>query len=425
MKKINFIILIGLLLITGSKAQFYESARQSGTGIPYFEVEMYRTFADDHQSIRLYVYTDILYDDLTFLKEINAEGYKAQVELQLALIDKDDHQVGFKSISRTVTETDFNVTNSRERSILMSHYFDAPFGEYQLKLKMNDEMSKKTTTGKLDLILNDYKSQKFALSDLLLLSEVSFDSSGKVIARIPQVKNNFPKKEGDFYIQFDLYVHQPPRELSLNVKMLDDKDQTELDSTMTVDAKDTVTSFYFDIAKDRLKKNNYTCVVKASGDHYKTDSRKRISFYWVTIPETSEDITMAIGQMRYIIPSDSLDRYQQAPLAEQQKFFTSFWAKRDPNPNTKVNELMEEYFRRVNYANREFSNFSSKGWLSDRGRILIKFGYPDDIERHPFEINSVPYEIWRYYTLRRVFVFVDESGFGDYRLSPLYLNQEY
>ena len=145
----------------------------------------------------------------------------------------------------------------------------------------------------------------------------------------------------------------------------------------------------------------------------------------MTLPETSEDITTALEQMRYILPTDSLDRYAEAPLAEQQKFFSNYWVRRDPNPNTKVNELMDEYFSRINYANREFTNFSSKGWLSDRGRIMIKFGYPDDIERHPFEISSSPYEVWRYYNLRRVFVFIDESGFGDYRLSPQSMSQEY
>ena len=86
---------------------------------------------------------------------------------------------------------------------------------------------------------------------------------------------------------------------------------------------------------------------------------------------------------------------------------------------------MEEYFRRVNYANREYSNFNEGGWLSDRGRILIKFGYPDDIERHPYELDSVPYVIWRYYSLRKVFVFADRSGFGDYRLLPEYMNYEF
>jgi len=90
-----------------------------------------------------------------------------------------------------------------------------------------------------------------------------------------------------------------------------------------------------------------------------------------------------------------------------------------------MNQLKNEYFKRVNFANRNFTAFGTEGWLTDRGRILIKFGYPDDIERHPFDMNSKPYEIWRYYNLRKVFLFVDRTGFGDYRLHPDYIDMEY
>ena len=79
----------------------------------------------------------------------------------------------------------------------------------------------------------------------------------------------------------------------------------------------------------------------------------------------------------------------------------------------------------MNYANEHFSGLAMDGWLTDRGRIFIKFGPPDDIERHPFELETRPYEIWRYYSLRKVFLFQDYTGFGDYRLHPDYVNVEY
>ena len=90
-----------------------------------------------------------------------------------------------------------------------------------------------------------------------------------------------------------------------------------------------------------------------------------------------------------------------------------------------MNELMVEYYNRINHANREFSNFNEGGWLSDRGRILVKFGQPDDIERHPFEIDTYPYEIWRFYSLRKIFIFADRTGFGDFRLLPEYMDEEF
>ena len=87
--------------------------------------------------------------------------------------------------------------------------------------------------------------------------------------------------------------------------------------------------------------------------------------------------------------------------------------------------MKDEYFRRINYANRNYTAFGQPGWITDRGRILIKFGFPDDVERHPFEMGSQPYEIWRYYALRKTFVFIDPTGFGDYRLHMDSMDEEF
>ena len=86
---------------------------------------------------------------------------------------------------------------------------------------------------------------------------------------------------------------------------------------------------------------------------------------------------------------------------------------------------MDEYFGRVNISNKEYSTFTNNGWFTDRGRILIKFGHPDDIERHPFELHTNPYVVWRYYALRKIFVFMDRTGFGDCQLHPDYFDQEW
>ena len=203
------------------------------------------------------------------------------------------------------------------------------------------------------------------------------------------------------------------------------KQEQEWDTTLVKEVENQISSHIFKFDQRVLKRNRYNCIVEVKSDEGKVKNNRWFSFYWINMPETTADITSAINQMRYILTGDSLDRYLEASFDEQQAFFERYWASRDPNPNTSVNELMREYFGRVNYANREYSTFSLEGWLSDRGRILIKFGFPDDIERHPFELDTIPYVVWRYYSLRKVFVFTDRSGFGDYRLLPEYMHMEY
>ena len=96
--------------------------------------------------------------------------------------------------------------------------------------------------------------------------------------------------------------------------------------------------------------------------------------------------------------------------------FKKVWAKRDPDVTTKENELMIEYYSRVAFAEENFSRGTSGGWRSDMGMIYILFGRPDDVSRSMNPQQSYNYEIWYYYKINEEFTFVDDFGFGDYRL---------
>src|ERR1051325_4789152 len=99
---------------------------------------------------------------------------------------------------------------------------------------------------------------------------------------------------------------------------------------------------------------------------------------------------------------------------EREKFIEDFWRSRDSNPDTEENEFKQEFFERLAYANEHFSS-GKPGRLTDRGRIYIKFGKPDEIESHPagglYERSSdegggststYPFEKWFYRYLPNV-----------------------
>jgi GWxTD domain-containing protein len=134
------------------------------------------------------------------------------------------------------------------------------------------------------------------------------------------------------------------------------------------------------------------------------------------LPVAIVDLDKAIDQLIYIARESELEYVRSATTEdEKRKRFLEFWSKRDPDPQTHRNELLEEYYGRVQHANQNFTHFL-EGWRTDMGMVFIRFGTPDNIERHPFDVSNKPYEIWYYYQLNRQFIFVDESGFGDYRL---------
>jgi GWxTD domain-containing protein len=105
---------------------------------------------------------------------------------------------------------------------------------------------------------------------------------------------------------------------------------------------------------------------------------------------------------------------------EMIKRYLEFWKKKDPSPNTEENEIFNEYYRRIVFANEKYSHYT-EGWKTDRGMVFILLGPPSNVDRHPFDYDSKPYEVWEYYDLNKNFVFIDETGFGDYRLiTPLH-----
>jgi GWxTD domain-containing protein len=116
-----------------------------------------------------------------------------------------------------------------------------------------------------------------------------------------------------------------------------------------------------------------------------------------------------------IASRDELEGLRDAPPEGRAEAWSEFWAARDPEPATVRNEALEEHLRRVRHVMKEFSNVQP-GWRTDRGRVYIRYGPPDRIERATDSRYQGEYEIWRYLGVGRVFVFYDMFGLGDYRL---------
>jgi len=162
----------------------------------------------------------------------------------------------------------------------------------------------------------------------------------------------------------------------------------------------------------RLKDNNEDILASTSKTFY---SR------WVGLPATVNNIDEAIDQLIYIANPDEIDHMEDGKDEEEKsKRFLEYWKSKDPSPGNDENEVFQEYFGRVNFANEQFSHYR-EGWQTDRGMVFIILGPPNNVDRHPFEYDSKPYEIWEYYEINRSFTFLDETGFGDYRLiTPMY-----
>jgi GWxTD domain-containing protein len=109
-------------------------------------------------------------------------------------------------------------------------------------------------------------------------------------------------------------------------------------------------------------------------------------------------------------------------------FIEAFWKQRDPTPGTPENEAKTEHYERLNYVNHFFGRTTPKpGWRTDRGRMYIILGEPNDIQRFEGRTQIYPSEVWFYQGKARLglppgfnLVFFQEGGVGEYRLySPV------
>ncbi len=128
------------------------------------------------------------------------------------------------------------------------------------------------------------------------------------------------------------------------------------------------------------------------------------------------DFIEKVNQLLYIASKAEMTKLKNAKISQIDSLWQDFWKQRDPIPTTIKNESEIIYFKRIKYTNEHFSTYKD-GWKTDRGMIYIKYGPPDDIENHSFEIDSPPYEIWYYSNTRKKFIFVDKYGLGDYQLT--------
>jgi len=137
---------------------------------------------------------------------------------------------------------------------------------------------------------------------------------------------------------------------------------------------------------------------------------------WYDKPFSLMDPEAAIKALKSIEKEDVVDSLLDLKKDSMYKGLVNYWKKLDPTPETEYNELMTEFYTRVDYTLKNFSTISGiKGIQSDRGKVFIKYGKPDKTERSS-NLQGKVVETWIYDKLHRKFVFVDEDGTGEFSL---------
>lgn len=389
-------------------SKFAQNAR------PLFYLDAVSLFGSTPEKAQVLVYTDIAYEDLQFVR--SGRGYEASYEVDVSILagqDANSPRVTNKIWKETVVVSKFENTNDPKLVSVAQAAFDLPSGDYMIVANLTDNESKRSATVKQMVQVPAYGLGGIEMSDLIVARSITIGDDGSVQI-VPNVDKVILSAREPIFVYYEVKPYQADS-LAIYARVLNATGDVVRELHLERLAVKPVTRDYLKIEVKDLPVGRYAFEMQVSGNGYTALKGTTFRIHLSGLPGSVPDLETAIRQLRYIAKTSEMKKIMKAPPGEKEVLFKQFWKDRDPSPGTPENELMQEYYSRVERANVLFGTFRN-GWETDRGEVYIRFGPPSEVERHPFEINQQPYEIWYYYDIQRQFIFVDEMGYGEYRL---------
>jgi len=386
----------------------------------YFELLNYKT--EGSPLTRVDVFVHVPFNSLQFIKD--GSGFKAEYSVVVSVYSKDKETlVTEKQWYEKITSPDFDHAHARSNFNLSLRSFVLTPGEYVFVISVEDKDSRKKSSYESTFKVKKFQD-KIDLSDILFTgNKMTINGKEKVF---PNVSKIISTAGGKISVYVEVYADSATLALMKYYIFSKDK-KTVSESTSEKDIHPGINKINFNTDSLALPLDNYifTFAIDDLNSSTKATVSKGFFSRLEGVPPTITNVDKAISQLIYLASTAELDSMKATKNADEKlNRFLNFWKTKDPNKATPENEAFNEYYRRVDYANKHFSHYT-EGWNSDMGMVFIMLGAPNSVERHPFDYDSKPYEVWEYYEINRQFVFVDNTGFGDYRLiTPFYNDLE-
>jgi len=382
-----------------------------------FEVDAVAVRGSSPVRPRLDVYARVPYALLNFTNV--PSGYQARytISLDVYAVDASNRQRQFivsRSWDRTIPVASAALARS-DASDRTTNALDVSPGRYLLVFQLEDGSTRRTYSREVAVQVRDL-SAPFAVSDVALVDRYDAGTNSMT----PRVSNALGTDDDQIQVFYELYASEAARvRVVREVVRPNGRDAAYTSNTVQA-LRPGRNPFVATLNLRNLNSGTYVVRVRVQteGGQAIASAEKNVEVTWNGLAQHIRNLEDAIAQLRHVAKDRDLD-YIRAGSSDADKLnrFRAFWARLDPTPGTERNERMEEYYYRVDYANRRFGvGRIRSGWDTDRGEVLIRFGEPDHIQRHPFSMGARPYEVWEYARIRRRFIFVDQTGFGDYQL---------
>ncbi len=375
----------------------------------------YNTFVSYLNGPKLLFSLNIQNDVLQF-KKIN-EKYNAKYEISINLKNFNEEQTLFsESWNENVQIDNFHDTNSRElyqNSRKVYNLNQGP-GKYKLLVELRDAQTGNNFHSKRNIEILDQSSEKIIHSDLVFIekgSDIGEDikiSSLKDMIEFnntPNVLIEYASKESDsLTISSELF------------KIDEDNNILIYNNFYNILPKTGFNSFIEEVDNSVLEEGEYLLKYMLSQSENKTFLQDTFKVVWFDKPTYLYKFDLALRPMKYLLSPEEYEQAEDLSNDELEVWFNNYWKEKDDTPETIFNEVQYEFYSRVQKSILDYSLRFKEGWRTERGKTLILYGDPSQIDKHHHVGKSKPFEIWYYNNLNKKITFLDKNNNSDFKL---------
>lgn len=388
-----------------------------------------RALLSEDRKPSIKVSAHVPYSNLVFLKQ--EDEFEAEYKLYIRIFDRSGKNM-LDSAVRTKREAvaTYADTRSTKNSSTLAHQIEIAPGEYIVRctVRVSDThlaFSNETAVAVPDIMQSGVgitKPRIFAVDvDTSRTAEWLFemDEDEKVYAEQKE-HATFVALDRQPAFQFDVYLEKAARDSTtcdLAFEVVTEENEQVLYGKRRVWLSGTEDQFAVTFNVDDWEPREYVLNIRATVYSPTRASVANLPFdLEFTRAMLISQWDRTVGVLSIIGTNEEIKLLKETPAKERASMWAAFWVRRDPTPGTAHNEALEEHWRRLRHVSRNFAT-KDDGWQTDRGRIYIRHGEPDESEIRTDPYVQGQYLVWRYYKDNLTFVFYDRFGLGEYVLS--------
>ena len=420
-----------LALLSGAAAPLFAQPPGAPLGPPPQESGFSlhaHAFLDPERRAAVLVSIEIPHTSLIFLKKRGV--FESDYAVYFKVRDKKKKIVETAVATQSVVSKDYESTRTARLVSNLSKRFYLPQGEYVVACTVEIKETQRVFQKEVAVTVPEFLGSGIGVGTPRLYA-VDADTSNLVPGLVEASRYRaFEEKELEtpFFaaqdrrlaVKFDVYAEEEKADSAdceLFFEVVDANKQLRGYGRARVRIAGLRSEFAVYLDLDEWDPGSYSFVAKALQLEHVKETTSSVTFvvaYTKTMLTKHFDKTVAV--LSLIATNDEIAELKNAKEVDRPRLWASFWQRRDPSPGTEENEALEEHLRRVQYAVDHFPE-GAGGWESDRGKVYIKHGEPDHTE---FKIEPQvqgEHLIWYYYEEGLRFVFWDQFGLREYRLT--------